>query len=160
MKKSIILARRIRYQRGFSVLEILIATVLISLLIASGLYYANVGDKADIVDVTASKAAIAVRFPEALLSVYAKQQTFTGTTLDDLVKTGSVRAGSPVVWSIASGDDAPKDDTLKVRLTFDSDSEAGVLKTYLDNNKDAMMVSDITTDTEDEKTLVITYEIK
>ncbi len=160
MKSSTTYARRIRRQRGFSVLEILIATVLISLLVASGLYYANVGDKAATVDIAASKAAIVVRFPEALMTVYAQKRTLEGISDEDLVSTGSVRAGSPVAWEVAGGDDAPTADTLSVKLTFDRDTQAEAIKSYLEDNTDTTMVEQVAADGDDDKVLTVKYSVK
>ncbi len=160
MRHSITSVRRIRRQRGFSVLEILIATVLISLLVTSGLYYANVGDKADTVDIATSKAVLVVRFPEALLSVYAKKQTLLGASEGDLTKTGSVRTGIPATWEVAGGDDKPTATALSVKLTFEKSEVVEVLKTYLDDSKDTTLVSEVAVDSDNGKVLTVTYRLE
>ncbi len=161
MKPSTTCVKPIQRQRGFSVLEILIATVLISLLVASGLYYANVGDKAATVDIAASKAAIVVRFPEALMTVYAQKRSLEAVTASDLVSTGSVRAGSPVTWEVASGDDdKPTADTLSIKLTFDRDTQAEAVKSYLEDNTDTTMVDEVKGDADNDKVLTVKYSVK
>lgn len=160
MKSSTTCARRIRRQRGFSVLEILIATVLISLLVASGLYYANVGDRAATVDIVASQAAIVVRFPEALMTMYAQKRTLEDVTAAELVGTGSVRDGSPVTWEVADGDDAPTADTLSVKMTFDEESQAAAIKSYLEDNIDTTMVDQVEVDEDDASILTVRYSIR
>lgn len=150
---------RRRSQRGFSILEILIATVLISSLVASGLYFVNLGDKTNLVDLTAIKTSVAVRFPEALVSIYAREQSFVGVTKADLIGTGSVRDGIPLGWTIASGDDAPTRDTLKLTLTFGNGKDAEILKEYLEDNKDLLMVTAAEVSASDKKLLSITYGI-
>lgn len=161
MKHSIMPPRRTRNQRGFSVLEILIAIVLISLLVASGLYYANVGDKAAAVDIAAAKAAIVVRFPEALMMVYALKQTFDDADADDLTATGSVRTDSPVPWEIAGDDDAPTADTLSVKLTFTGDSQAEAVHDYLQDNIDTTMVEEVSRgESEESNVLTVKYSVK
>lgn len=162
MKSSTASARRIRRQRGFSVLEILIATVLISLLVASGLYYANVGDKAATVDIAASKAAIVVRFPEALMTVYAQKQTLAGIDADDLTATGSVRANTPMTWSVATGEgNTPTADTLSLQMTFDRDNQAEAILEYLNDNIDTTMVDEVSRgDGEESNVLTVKYSVK
>ncbi len=159
MKKSIAPARRKQRQRGFSILEILIATVLISLLVASGLYYANIGDKAATVDIAASKAALVVRFPEAVMTVYAQSQTLVGTTAQNLIDTGSVQRGVPLAWTVAGSSNAPTPNTLSVSLTFGTNSAAEAMETYLDNNLDTTMVSEAGVDATNDKVLTVKYEI-
>lgn len=160
MEKSITSLRRIRHQRGFSVLEILIATVLISLLVASGLYYANVGDKAAAVDIAATKAAVVVRFPEAVMTVYARKGKLTDTSAADLTATGSARTDAPVTWAVSSGSDAPTADTLSIDLTFSSESEAKAMQEYLADNLDTTLVSAAEVDDTDGKILKVTYSVK
>ena len=146
-------------QRGFSILEILVATVLISSLIASGIYYINLGSKASLVNVAAVKNVTAVRFPEALIAIYSRKQSFTGTANADLIETGSVQANVPVTWSIASGSDAPTKDTLKLNLTFTDEKEAEILKDYLLIHKDSLMVTDAVVSKSNNKLLLITYKV-
>ena len=158
MKKTISSGRGIRGQRGFSILEILIATVLISSLVASGLYYANVGDKSATAAITASKAAIAVRFPEAIMTIYALRQTLVGTTNAELVSTGSVQSNQPVTWGVASTP-APSANSLSISLTFDDSSTASSMRTYLTNNSDTMLVSTAAVDAGNGKILTVTYDL-
>ncbi len=159
MKKSIVFAGRKHRQRGFSVLEVLVATVMISLLVASGLYYANIGDKADAVDVAASKATIVVRFPEALMTVYALKQTLEDATAADLVSTGSVRSNSPVTWAVADGDDAPEASTLSINMTFDDSETASAMEDYLNGVTGTTLVSSAKVDTNNDAILKVTYEL-
>ena len=160
MKHIITPTRRRRCQRGFSILEILIATVLISLLVASGLYYANVGDKAATVSIAAAKVALATRFPEALMTIYAQKQTLLSTTAADLVGTGSVRAGSPVAWTVAADSDAPTATGLSVNLTFSDESVAKTLESYLKDNMDSMLVSSAEIDNDSKEILKVTYSVE
>lgn len=159
MKAAITPARCPHRQRGFSVLEILIATVMISALVASGLYFVNLGDKTNLVDLTAAKTAVAVRFPEALVSVYARKQSFVGTTDADLTSTGSVRAGTPFSWTIAGGDDAPTRNILKLSLTFEDAEEAELIKDYLVDNRDSLMVTAAEVSAKDKKVVSVTYGV-
>ena len=160
MKKAIGSAAGGRRQHGFSILEILVAIVLISSLVASGLYYVNVGDKAAIADIAAAKTVIVVRFPEALMTIYARKQTLADTDADDLTDTGSVRAGSPVAWTVAGGDDAPGESKLSINLSFDEDSTAEEMKAYLDRHLDTTLVSETAISGDNSKVLKVTYSLR
>ena len=146
-------------QGGFSILEILVATVMISALVASGIYYVNLGDKSSLVNAAAVKTAIGVRFPEALVVIYSRKLSFVDTEDEDLIATGSVQRDVPVMWTIAGGAAAPTKNTLQLNLTFDAEKEAATIKDYLTNNKDSLMVSTAELSTRNDKTLLVTYEI-
>ncbi len=146
-------------QRGFSILEILVATVLISSLVASGIYYVNLGDKSDLVNIAATKAVVSVRFPEALIAIYSRNLSLLDTEDGDLIDTGSVQRNVPVEWAIAGGSDEPTRNTLGLDLTFETEKEAEIIQEYLAGNKDSLMVSGAALSTQDAKVLRVTYEI-
>ena len=146
-------------QGGFSILEILVATVLISSLVASGIYYVNLGDKSSLVSVAAAKTAVAVRFPEALVAVYSRALSLEDTGDTDLIATGSVQEDIPVEWTVAGGDNKPTKSTLQLNLTFDNETEAEIVKDYLVGNQDSLMVSAAALSADNDKMLLVTYKI-
>ena len=160
MKSFMTFTTRRCHQRGFSALEILIATVMISLLIASGIYYTNIGDKVSAVDITAAKAAAVVRFPEALMLLYSRQQTLAGVTAADLTGTGSVRAGAPFTWAVASAPNAPTQNRLSLDVTFKDSGTAAAMATYLNNSSDETMVDSAAVSNGNNKLLTVTYEVQ
>ena len=146
--------RKLR-SRGFSTLEILIATVLIGTLVAGGIYYANIGQKVSAVELVSLKAAVVVRFPEAIATVYANKQTLASVSVNDLVTTGSVQANKPVTW-VVSTDDEPTKNTVSLIFTLTDSTEVSNLQTYLTENIDTTLVSTVTVDGND---VVVKYEI-
>lgn len=151
---------RKKHSAGFSVLEILIATVLIGTLIAGGVYYANIGQKVNAVDLVSLKTSTVVRFPEAVVTIYSEKQSLLDVDAGDLTATGSVQTDKPVVWAVASGDDAPTKNSISVIFTLTNDEQANNLSTYLNDNLDTTMVSDAEVGTgENSNRVTVKYEI-
>lgn len=144
---------------GFSTLEILISTILIGTLIAGGVYYANIGKKLSTVQQVSLKTAAVVRFPEAIAAVFAAKLSLENVTANDLITTGSVQAGAPTVWAVAAGDSAPTRNTITLQFTLATDAEATELQTYLDANTDTTMVKSATVSGDNNKVVLVMYEL-
>ncbi len=126
-------------QQGFSTLEVLVATVMISVLVAGGIYYANIGEKINAVELVSIKTSAVVRFPEAITTSYALRNTLANITKTQLSDTGSVREDKPVPWTVVTqGNDDPT--TVKLLFTLDTQGQAEALDTYLSGNAQTTLV--------------------
>ena len=128
-------------QQGFSTLEVLVATVMIATLVAGGIYYANIGEKINAVDLVSIKTSAVVRFPEAITTSYALRNTLADVTQENLSDTGSVREGKPIPWIVvAEGNDDPS--SVQLRFTLDTQGQADALNSYLSGNAQTTLVSE------------------
>ncbi len=128
-------------QLGFSTLEVLVATVMIATLVAGGIYYANIGEKINAVNLVSIKTSAVVRFPEAITTSYALRNTLANVTRTHLSDTGSVREDKPVPWAVvAEGNDDPY--SVQMRFTLDTQGQAEALNAYLNGNAQTTLISD------------------
>lgn len=128
-------------QRGFSSLEILISTILIGLLVAGGIYYANIGDKVHAVNMASVQTNAVVRFPEAIMTIYTQTNDLRGTRKVDLLRTRSVVDNRPVNWLVpGSGSDGPIKDEISVKFIFTQAEQARSFLSYLNSHINTTMV--------------------
>lgn len=128
-------------QRGFSSLEILIATILIGLLVAGGVYYANIGDKVNAVNMASVQTAAVVRFPEAIMTIYSQTNNLAAVDKNDLIGTRSVIDNRPVVWSVPSGGaDTATNTEISIRFVLADNNQAGNFLSYISAGVNTTMV--------------------
>lgn len=128
-------------QRGFSSLEILIATILIGLLVAGGVYYANIGDKVNAVNMASVQTAAVVRFPEAIMTIYSQTNNLTATDKNDLIGTRSVINNRPVAWSVLnSGIDQATATEISIKFVFTDNDQASNFLSYINAGLNTTMV--------------------
>lgn len=134
-------AKRRGKQRGFSSLEILIATILIGLLIAGGVYYANIGDKVDAVNMASIQTAAVVRFPEAIMTIYAQTNRLTSVSKNDLIGTHSVVNNKPLAWIVmATGAHRANKDEISIKFSFPNNTQTRGFLDYLNAHINTTMV--------------------
>ena len=128
-------------------------------MIAGGIYYANIGQKVSIVELVSAKTAAVVRFPEAIATVYTLKQTLVGATADELTATGSVQSNEPVTWVISS-ETAATQNSIAIVFTFNNETDAASLQTYLSDNIDTTLIKEVTVgEGEDNNQVTVEYEI-
>ena len=122
-------------------MEILIATVLIGLLVAGGVYYANIGDKVDSVNMVSAQTAAVVRFPEAIMTIYSQSNDLSSVTKGDLLRTRSVINNKPIAWSVLSGgSDTPTKTEISIKFSFAEKRQADSFLSYLNSHTDTTMI--------------------
>lgn len=147
--------RRRAHNQGFTLLEILVVVVLLGALISSGIYFIDIGQKRKGIDLLAVQVSTLKSFPTALLQVYQTKLTWVGLTAANLTATNEVVAGSPVAWAING---TPRRNTAAIIFTMANRTEAADLKTFLEDNEDTTLISDVRIDTDDKK-VIVTYSI-
>ena len=151
--------RNNKSQHGFTILEILVATLLIGILITGGIYFIDVGEKREVVKMSSAKVSLVRNFPAAVAQVYQKKLTFIGVTANDLTSTKEVFAGSPATWAIGTAANAPTQERISIIFTLSSVGQATQLKDFLVTNLDRTLASAATQDSADMKRLIVTYSL-
>lgn len=146
---------------GFTILEILVATVLISILVSSGIYFVNVSEKRTVVEDTAIQLSLLRNFPSAIVQTYQTKSSLKSVTLADLTKTGEVQTNEPVAWAIGAAADSigPTDNGVTLVFTFTEQAQASRLHTFLQSRLAGNLISATALAGSDMKMLRVTYSL-
>ena len=102
------------------------------------------------------KTSLVVRFPEAIVAIYAAKQTLKDVVAADLTATGSVQDESPVEWSVAGSPNEPTENAIHLVFTLDDADQAEALHTYLEDHAETTLVK---TASRNEKVVTVQYEV-
>ena len=131
-----------RRQAGFTLIELLVVIVLISSILAGGLYYSDIGGKKDQVSSLSVDLLFQRDLPQALMAAYINEgNTFTGfekTDLEDAIEDR--KPESVESWKESEVADAVKDDKVTFIVKFKKGEQATAFGKRLEKNADIVGV--------------------
>lgn len=121
-------------QSGFTLIEILVTMVILATIISSGIYFANIGDRSENINVLSMELFLHRNMPSALLSAYQSNgNSFVGVTKSAILASNDVSTTTPtdLSWSVTG---TPTTTDITIRITTGSTDEATRLHSQIDTN--------------------------
>ncbi len=150
-----------RKTTGFTILEIIVATILISLLVSSGIYFVDITKKREVVEKTIIELSMLRNFPSAIIQVYQSKRTLANVTAQDLIDTREVQANEPIDWAIGTSADnlAPNINDITVVFTFTVAEQATAVREFLADRLSSNLISAVASPGGNAERLHVTYTL-
>ncbi len=150
-----------RKTAGFTILEIIVATILISLLVSSGIYFVDITKKREVVEKTTIELSMLRNFPSAIIQVYQSKGTLAEATTQDLIDTREVQANEPIDWAVGTSSNnlAPSVNDITVVFTFTAAGQATAVREFLANKLNTNLISAVASPNGNTERLHVTYTL-
>ncbi len=150
-----------RKTTGFTILEIIVATILISLLVSSGIYFVDITKKREVVEKTTIELSMLRNFPSAIIQVYQSKGMLTNVTTQDLINTREVQANEPITWAVGTSANnlAPSVNDITVVFTFAVAEQATAIREFLADRLSSNLISAVASPSGNAQRLHVTYTL-